>query len=102
MRILWRFCRIKKKSNEHKHFKTGISKQKRDDLITKVKPIRTYIAEAPQDKNTGVLLTCLSKLEKEVKSKKYGSVFEEHREGIDEILDTYVPILVEDKKFTIE
>jgi adenine-specific DNA-methyltransferase len=73
---------------------TNISKQKRDDLITKFKPIRTYIAEAPQDENTGALLACLSELEKEVKSKKYGSVFEEHREGIDEILDTYVPILV--------
>ncbi len=74
---------------------TNISKEKRDNLIDKIKAIRTYIAEAPQDENTGALLVYLSELEKEVKSKKYGLVFEEHREGIDEILADNVPVLTE-------
>lgn len=75
---------------------TNISKEKRDNLINKIKAIRTYIAEAPQDENTGALLVYLSELEKEVKSKKYGLVFEEHREEIDEILAENVPVLTED------
>lgn len=75
---------------------TNISKEKRDDLIKKIKAIRTYIAEAPQDENTEALLTYISDLGKEVKSKKYGLVFEEHREGIDEILSENVPVLAED------
>ncbi|MFA0814539.1 MAG: site-specific DNA-methyltransferase [Anaerofustis sp.] len=75
---------------------TNISKEKRDNLINKIKAIRTYIAEAPQDENTGALLVYLSELEKEVKSKKYGLVFEEHREEIDEILAENVPVLTEE------
>ncbi len=76
---------------------TNISKQKRDELILKIKEIRKFIASSAQDENTGNLLTYLSELEKEVKGKKYGLVFEEHREGIDEMLDTHTPVLTEDK-----
>lgn len=54
---------------------TNISKQKREDLLAKIKEIRNYIAAAPQDENTGNLLSYLSDLEKDVKDKKYGLVF---------------------------
>lgn len=36
---------------------TNLSKQKRDDLLSKISAIRAYIAAAPQDENTGHLLT---------------------------------------------
>mgnify|MGYP001098526055 CR=1 FL=1 len=65
---------------------TNISKKKRDDLLDKIKQIRAFIAAAPQDENTGNLLSYLSELEKDVNGKKYGLVFEEHREEIDEVL----------------
>ena len=74
---------------------TNISKQKRDDLIAKIKAIRAYISATPQDENTGKLLTYLSDLEKDVNGKKYGLVFEEHREGIDQILEENTPVLTE-------
>ena len=45
---------------------TNISKQKREDLLAKIKEIRTFISAAPQDENTGNLLTYLSDLEKDV------------------------------------
>lgn len=70
---------------------TNISKQKREDLLNKIKEIRTFIASAPQDENTGNLLSYLSDLEKDVNGKKYGLAFEEHREEIDEVLDTAYP-----------
>ncbi|HCA28131.1 MAG TPA: hypothetical protein DEP23_00375 [Ruminococcaceae bacterium] len=81
---------------------TNISKEKRDDLINKIRAIRTYIAGAPQDENTGALLTYLSELEKEVKSKKYGLVFEEHRESIDQKLKDNTPVLSEEKDLFID
>lgn len=81
---------------------TNISKEKRDNLISKIETIRTYIAEAPQDENTVALLVYLSELEKEVKSKKYGLVFEEHREKIDEILAENVPVLTEEQDLFID
>lgn len=81
---------------------TNISKQKREDLLNKIKEIRNYIAASPQDENTGNLLSYLSDLEKDVNGKKYGLVFEEHREEIDEVLDTHTPVLTEDKDLFID
>lgn len=81
---------------------TNISKQKREDLLAKIKEIRTFISAAPQDENTGNLLSYLSELEKDVNDKKYGLVFEEHREEIDEVLDTHTPVLTEDKDLFID
>ena len=81
---------------------TNISKQKREDLLNKIKEIRAFISAAPQDENTGNLLAYLSELEKDVNGKKYGLVFEEHREEIDEVLDTHTPVLTEDKSLFID
>lgn len=81
---------------------TNISKQKREDLLNKIKEIRTFISAAPQDENTGNLLSYLSDLEKDVNGKKYGLVFEEHREEIDEVLDTHMPVLTEEKELFID
>lgn len=47
---------------------TNISKLHREDLLDKIRQIRTYIASAPQDRNTGNLLQYLDELVKEVKA----------------------------------
>ena len=81
---------------------TNISKQKREDLLNKIKEIRAFISAAPQDENTGNLLSYLSDLEKDVNGKKYGLVYEEHREEIDKVLDTHTPVLTEEKDLFID
>ena len=81
---------------------TNISKQHREDLLDKIRQIRSFIASAPQDANTGNLLQYLDELTKDVKGKKYGLVFEQHREQIDEILDTHTPVLTEQKDLFID
>lgn len=83
--------------------KTGnVSKQRREGLLAKIKDIRTFISSAPQDENTANLLSYLSDLEKDVNSKKYGLVFEEHREEIDEVLATHTPVLTEQSDLYID
>ena len=81
---------------------TNISKQKREQLVEKIKAIKTFISTAPQDENTAQLLTYIAEIEKDIKSKKYGLVFEEHRESIDEIMENNVPILQEDESLFID
>ena len=89
--------------NEEKYImSTNISKQRREDLLNKIKEIRTFISAAPQDENTGNLLSYLSYLEKDVNGKKYGLVFEEHREEIDEVLATHTPVLTEQSDLYID
>lgn len=80
---------------------TNISKQKRDDLLNKIKQIKAYIEASPQDENTKNLLAYLGELTKEVNGKKYGLVFEEHREAIDEILEKNAPVLTEEEDLFI-
>lgn len=70
--------------------------------MDKIRQIRSFIASAPQDANTGNLLQYLDELTKDVKGKKYGLVFEQHREQIDEILDTHTPVLTEQKDLFID
>ncbi len=81
---------------------TNISKQKRDDLLQKIQEIRTYISTAEQDENTARLLGYLSEIAKDIHGKKYGLVFEEHREEIDEILDSHTPVLTEETDLFID
>lgn len=83
--------------------KTGnVSKQRREGLLAKIKDIRTFISSAPQDENTANLLLYLSDLEKDVNGKKYGLVFEEYREEIDEVLATHTPVLTEQSDLYID
>ena len=81
---------------------TNLSKQKRDDLLSKISAIRAFINTAPQDENTGSLLTYLSDLEKDVNGKKYGLVFEEHQETIDTVLAEHTPVLTEETDLLID
>ena len=81
---------------------TNVSKEKREQLVAKIKAIKSYIASAPQDENTARLLAYIADIEKDIKGKKYGLVFEEHREKIDEILERNTPALTEEKDLFID
>jgi adenine-specific DNA-methyltransferase len=81
---------------------TNVSRQKRKELTEKIKEIHKYIATAKQDENTRNLIAWLSEIEKEINARKFGLVFEEHREAIDETLETHTPVLTENKKLYID
>lgn len=81
---------------------TNVSKEKREKLISEIKAIKSYIAAVPQDENTKQLLTYITDIEKDIKGKKYGLVFEEHREAIDEILEENTPVLTEENDLFID
>lgn len=81
---------------------TNVSKEKRDRLVEKIQSIKNYFAAVPQDENTARYLTYIADIEKDVKGKKYGLIFEEHREAIDDVLETNVPVLIEDEGLFID
>lgn len=80
---------------------TNISKAKREELLKQVAEIRNKLMEH-QDENTNQLLVYLSNIEKDINGKKYGLVFEEHREAVDELLENNVPVLIEDEDLKID
>lgn len=80
----------------------NLSQQRREESIKRIKEIRDFISHSAQDENAGRLLTYLSELEKEIKGKKYGLVFEEHREKIDETLENNLSVLTEQEDLYID
>ncbi len=80
---------------------TNISKAKREELLRQVAEIRNKLLENP-DENTNQLLVYLSNIEKDINGKKYGLIFEEHREAVDDLLEGSVPVLVEEDSLKIE
>ena len=74
----------------------NLSKARRERLVAEVGAIRAYL-EKSADTNATRLLEFAADLEKEVLGKKYGLVFEEHRERVDVELDENLPVLKEVK-----
>ena len=81
---------------------TNISGEKREALLSKIAEIKTFIEKNAEDKNASQLLSYLGDLSREVNGKKYGLVFEEHREKIDELLDENAPVFTEEKKLFVD
>ncbi len=81
---------------------TNISGKKREDLLSKIAAIKTFIEKNADEKNASQLLGYLGELSREVNGKKYGLVFEEHREKIDELLEENAPVFIEDKKLFVD
>lgn len=81
---------------------TNISKEKRENLIQKINEIKQYLYSIPQDENTNRLLAYIADIEKDINDKKYGLIFEEHRETIDEVLENNLPVLTENTGLFID
>lgn len=81
----------------------NVSKKRREELVGGIEQIRDYInSTATQDGNAGRLLTYLNALEKDVRGRKFGLVFEQHREEIDHVLEGSVSVLTEDESLAID
>ncbi|MBQ6329847.1 MAG: site-specific DNA-methyltransferase [Kiritimatiellae bacterium] len=75
----------------------NLSKARRERLIAEMGEIRTFL-ERSADTNATRLIRFAAKVEREVRDKKYGLVFEEHCERVDEELLHNVPVLSEVKE----
>lgn len=87
---------------EFKYMSTNISGIKRESLISKINQIKTFIEQNAHDQNAANLISYLGELTREVNGKKYGLVFEEHREAIDEKLENNAPVFTEEKGLFVD
>lgn len=75
---------------------TNLSQQKREKLLNNIKIMREKLSESPE------LIQSLADIESELKRKKYGLVWEEHEERVDEEIKTKIPVFVEEKELEIK
>lgn len=80
---------------------TNLSKQKRETLLNHIEEIRTFLNKSLNDENARNLAGYLNELTSEIKGQKYGLVFEEHKEAIDEKLESNLPVLTEEKELFV-
>ena len=74
----------------------NVSKARREELKRKLAAIKSFLEKsAGTDDNARRLLSFASDLERELRGKKFGLVFEEHREKIDAMLEGSIPVLTE-------
>ncbi|MEA0553777.1 site-specific DNA-methyltransferase [Lysinibacillus irui] len=81
---------------------TNLSKLKRDDFDNKISQIKYFIEKNTNDESSRRLLSYLGEIQKDLHSKKYGLVFEEHEEEIDRVLKEHAPVLLEQKELSIK
>lgn len=80
---------------------TNISRKDRESLLEKLSAIRSYIEEASVSGENEHLLDAVAEIEQDVSGRKFGLVYEEHREKIEDILDTHTAVLVEDTEAAV-
>ena len=80
---------------------TNKSREKREELLVKLEQIRTYIESSAQPEIGAELLHAIEEIEQDINGRKFGLVYEEHREKIEDILETHRPVLVEDESAAV-
>lgn len=68
----------------------NLSKIKREKLLSKIEMLKEKI-------NDEDMIATLNEVETELTKKKYGLVWEEHSEKVDEMMKDNIPVFVEDK-----
>lgn len=74
----------------------NISKINRESLLNKIESLKQFISSGKRNEETEKLISYLYEIKLEIDSKKYGLVFEEHRENTDKLLEENVPIFSEE------
>ena len=74
---------------------TNLSSKKREIILENIKVMREKLQGDPE------LLVTLNEIEHELKRKKYGLVWENHEEKIDEEIKNKIPVFTEKKEFEI-
>lgn len=80
----------------------NLSKERRDSLLKKIKDLKSFIEQNLNNESDNQLLTYTEDLERELRGKKFGLVFEEHEEKIDRKLKENTPVLVEEQDLFID
>ena len=75
---------------------TNLSSEKREIILNNIKIMREKLQDEPD------LVKSLNEIERELKRKKYGLVWESHEEKIDQEIKDKIPVFIEDKSLEIK
>lgn len=79
----------------------NISRQRQKELLFKLKETQNRLSKVAEGNDSAGIVELLSELEQEIRRKKYGLVFEQHREAMRNTLEAFVPVLSEEKELML-
>ena len=75
---------------------TNLSKRRREKLLNNIKIMREKLKENAD------LVESLADIESELQEKRYGLIWEEHEERVDEEIKTQIPVFIEERELEIK
>ncbi len=72
----------------------NLSQQKRERMLAFLETLKSQHTDDDS-------IIALGEIEKELKAKKYGLVWEEHEENVDVMMKTHIPVFTEEAKFEV-
>ena len=79
----------------------NLSQQNKAKLLENLAAIKAYLKGADAE-DAARLIACVEELEADLRARRYGLVYEEHREEIEELLERCNPILTEEGELHID
>ena len=74
----------------------NLSKENKTKLLEDLARVKAHLSAGEKNEETARLIACIDEVEADLKSRRYGLVFEEHREEVEELLERCKPILQEE------
>lgn len=80
----------------------NLSKQNKAQLLENLAAVKAYLKAAEKTDETKGLIACVEEVEADIRARRYGLVYEEHREEIEELLERCIPVLREEQTLAVD
>ena len=79
----------------------NLSKQNKTQLLENLAAVKAYLRAAEKTEETKALIARVEEVEADLRASRYGLVYEEHREEVEELLAQCTPVLKEETELSI-
>ena len=80
----------------------NLSKENKARLLEDLARVKAYLKTAENAEERERLIACIEDVESDLHSRRYGLVFEEHREEVEELLEKFRPVLHEETELFVD
>ena len=79
----------------------NLSKENKTKLLEDLAKVKAYLKSSEQTDEQSRLISCIEEVEADLKTRRYGLVFEEHREEVEDLLERFQPTLKEEPSMRV-
>ena len=80
----------------------NLSKQNKAQLLENLAAIKAYLKTAENTQEVQTLIAYVDEVAADLHARRYGLVYEEHREDVEDLLERFLPVLKEEKELFVD